>query len=70
MMQILFHGSRADEGWATLVSLVLIFILSFLLLSVIPSISARKKAALAYRTTVIESIEKENTEVRAIYDFN
>lgn len=70
MTRILFHGNKKDKGGATLFALVLIFILSLLLLSVLPLVSARNRAAHLYKAAVIDTIEKENLEAADLYDFD
>ena len=65
-MRILIHGT--DSGKALLTALILIFILSTVIMTLIPRISAMKSYAHNYKTRVINDIEKSNMEIINLYD--
>jgi len=65
-MRILIHG--IDSGKALLIALVLIFILSTAIITLIPRISAMRLYTQNYKTRVINDIEKSNMEIINKYD--
>ena len=65
-MQTFIHGT--DKGNAVVTALVLIMVLSSILISLLPRITAVKNHARTYKVMVIRSIEQSNREVMNNYD--
>ena len=61
-----FHGN--DKGYILLISVIVLFLFSYLYLSFASYISIYKKTTVNYKKTVLEKIEKENQEVIGKYD--
>jgi competence protein ComGC len=67
-MRISIHGT--DKGYALLTALVLIFILSTAIMSLIPRISVMQSYAQEYKKQVLNNIEQHNREIINIYDIH
>jgi hypothetical protein len=65
-MRIFIHGN--DRGSATLAALSLVFILSYILLSMVPRVINMKQAARLYREKVLSEIYETNRQLVTDYD--